>query len=81
MMQMFFGQIIAARHLTKGRRGNVSPYVEIETITSHIDSMNKKQTTKTISKYYTKGERCTFSSVYNGLAQNRFFFSFLFYSK
>ena len=44
-------QVIAARHLTKSKRGIVSPCVEIEIIGSQLDTVSSnKHTTKIISK-------------------------------
>jgi len=43
--------VIAARHLNwknNLKRAYVSPYVEIEVIGHHLDTVNSKQTTKTI---------------------------------
>lgn len=48
--QSTFLQIIAARHLTKSKRGIVSPCVEVEIIGSQQDTINNKHTTKIISK-------------------------------
>ena len=53
-------RVIAARHLTKSKRGIVSPYVEIELINSHLDTVNIKQTTKTVSKLLIIDELFTY---------------------
>lgn len=42
-------KVIAARHLTKSKRGIVSPCVEIEIIGSQQDNINNKHTTKIIT--------------------------------
>lgn len=41
--------MIGARHLTKAKRGIVSPSVEVEIIGCHQDSANNKVNTKIIS--------------------------------
>lgn len=43
-------KIIGARHLSKPRRGTVSPFVEVEIVGAEFDT-GTKLTTKTVSKY------------------------------